>query len=258
MGLFLNAQNFSGEATYKTHRKLNIKMDSSNSKISTTQQKEFNAQLSKQFQKTFILSFSIDASMYRQEEELSRPNPISGSQIIMVPNTDVLYKDIKKHLYIKQTDIFSKPFLIRDALTAIPWQLENETKNIGNYTCFKATYSYKQPIQDYDVENDGVGFKERHIIAWYAPQIPVGNGPQMYQGLPGLILEVNDGQETIICSKIVLNPKKEITIEMPQYGKQINQSDFDAINAQKTKEFMERYSSNSTEGTNSINIKFGN
>jgi GLPGLI family protein len=27
-------------------------------------------------------------------------------------------------------------------------------------------------------------------------------------GLPGLILEINDGKTVILCSKIVLNPKK--------------------------------------------------
>ena len=32
----------------------------------------------------------------------------------------------------------------------------------------------------------------------------------MYQGLPGLILEVNDGELTIICSKIVLNPEDKV------------------------------------------------
>ena len=50
--------------------------------------------------------------------------------------------------------------------------------------------------------------KEITISAWYTPQIPVSAGPGNYHGLPGLILEVNDGSETVICSKIVINPKR--------------------------------------------------
>ena len=52
------------------------------------------------------------------------------------------------------------------------------------------------------------------ITVWYTPQIPVNTGPGNYQGLPGLILEVNDGTETVICSKIVLNPKDEVNISV--------------------------------------------
>ena len=38
------------------------------------------------------------------------------------------------------------------------------------------------------------------------------NKYQSYQGLPGLVLEVNDGDLTILCSKITINPKKQIEI----------------------------------------------
>jgi GLPGLI family protein len=46
--------------------------------------------------------------------------------------------------------------------------------------------------------------KETIVTAWYTPEIPVNQGPDKYWGLPGLILEVNDGK-TVLCSKVVLN-----------------------------------------------------
>jgi len=66
-------------------------------------------------------------------------------------------------------------------------------------------------------------------------------------------LEVNDGSETIICSKVVLNPDKEITISEPKKGKEVNQEKYDTIMEKKMKEMRERHDSSRKEG-NSVNI----
>jgi GLPGLI family protein len=254
----LNAQEFTGEATYKTHRKVNIKIDSSKSNISTDQQKLYNEQLKKQFQKTFMLSFSKEESLYKQEEALAKPNPMgNAAQIVFSSNTDVLYKNLKTQTYVEQTDILSKSFLIKDSIKDIAWQLENETKNIGNYTCFKATYAYQHPIRDFENDKDSLRFESRKVSAWYTPQIPVSNGPELYQGLPGLILEINDGKQTIICSKIQINPKKTNKIEAPDTGKEVTQTEFDTIKDQKNKEFLERYRVKTKDGSNRIEINLG-
>ena len=92
--------------------------------------------------------------------------------------------------------------------------------------------------------------------AWYTTQIPVSNGPSTFYGLPGLILEINDGTTTIVCTEIILNPSEKITIEEPEKGKIVNQIDFDKISEEKTKEMMERFSSRqSVDLGNGINIK---
>ncbi|RLD29117.1 MAG: GLPGLI family protein, partial [Bacteroidetes bacterium] len=96
--------------------------------------------------------------------------------------------------------------------------------------------------------------EEITITAWYTPQIPVNNGPGNYHGLPGLILEVNNGRQTLICSKIVLNPKNKISITEPTKGKKITQEKFDAIMEKKMKEMEDRYEHNRGDG-NSIEIK---
>lgn len=61
------------------------------------------------------------------------------------------------------------------------WELKNETKTIGKYTCYKAT----------------TNFRGRNYTAWYAPDIPLPYGPWKLQGLPGLILEAYDNTEEI-------------------------------------------------------------
>ena len=36
------------------------------------------------------------------------------------------------------------------------------------------------------------------MTAWFTPEIPVSTGPAMYGGLPGLILEISDGNRTML------------------------------------------------------------
>ncbi len=144
-------------------------------------------------------------------------------QIMVVGNgggEDVLYKNTKNNTYADQRDTFGKIFLVKDEIEKIDWKLTSETKYIGEYEVYKATYEREVPAErrfssssnkeiDLDKEPEMV---KRTVTAWYTPQIPVSNGPGMYQGLPGLILEIHDGRMTIVCSKIVLNPKEEVEI----------------------------------------------
>ena len=78
----------------------------------------------------------------------------------------------------------------------------------------------------------------------------------MYHGLPGLILEVTDGSQTLLCSKIVLNPKEKVKIEEPTKGKQVTQEKFDEILEKKMKEMRERYQHDRGDGHN-VEIRIG-
>ena len=112
--------------------------------------------------------------------------------------------------------------------------------------------------EEEEVEDKEPEMEERTVSAWYTPQIPVNNGPAMYQGLPGLILEVHDGKLTIICSKIVLNPEDKVEIEEPTKGKEVNQKEYDVIMEKKAKEMMERYAPRKgSKNGESIEIRIG-
>jgi GLPGLI family protein len=76
---FVNGQEFQGEATYKTSRKMDFKMDSIgvSQGIDGDMQKKLQAMLQKQFQKEYKLTFNASESIYKQEESLSAPTPIN-------------------------------------------------------------------------------------------------------------------------------------------------------------------------------------
>ena len=77
------------------------------------------------------------------------------------------------------------------------------------------------------------------VVAWYTPQIPVSHGPAEYWGLPGLILEVNAGNTTMLCSKIVMNPKEELKIEAPDKGKIVSKEEYQTTVMGKMKEMLD-------------------
>ena len=158
---------------------------------------------------------------------------------------------MKEQRFAEQVDTYGKIFLVKDTIEKIDWKPGSETKFIGEYRCYKATYTkmVEKPRVVYGSDDESekekaLEMEERTVTAWYTPEIPINNGPDNYQGLPGLILEVRDGKLTIICSKIVLNPKNKLEIKEPEKGKVVTQEKYEEIMDKKAKEMMEKFSPN--------------
>ena len=243
-----NAQDFQGVATYKSHRKVDLQMNNEN--MNAERQKQIQEQLRKQFQQEYTLTFNKNESIYKQNEKLDTPAPAqSGFQIKISQGSDIVYKNVKENRFTNKTETFGKLFLVKDTLTNRKWELINETKNIGNYTCFKAIFKDDFTTETFNEKGEIERVtKERTTTVWYTPQIPVNNGPDQFYGLPGLILEVNDGDLTLVCSKIVINPKASIEIEEPKKGKEVTQAEYDEIMDKKSKEMMEQFRSRRGSG----------
>ena len=71
-------------------------------------------------------------------------------------------------------------------------------------------------------ENSAPETKTITVTAWYTPQISVSNGPDNYQGLPGLILEVNDGDLSIFVVKLQSTPKNRLKFLSPKKGNKLH------------------------------------
>lgn len=274
------AQDYEGIATYKTQRKMDIQLDSS--QVDDGMRDQLMAMMKKQFEKEYTLKFTQDESLYTEVEKLDNPGGGMGNgmvfevQVVGDGAGDILYKNTKENRFVNQNESFSKQFLIKDEIEARDWKLEKETKNIGDYACFKASYTYERPVRrvmsfstsnDKEEKEDEKETKEEPVVemetitvtAWYTPQIPIKNGPSQYDGLPGLILELNDGDLTVLCSKIVLNPKDDLNIKEPKGGKVVTQEKFDEIMEKKTQEMQEQFESDGRRGDhgNSFEIRIG-
>ena len=278
----VNAQNFQGMAVYesKTSTADFMKGMSGNREMTPEMQKQIEERMKKMFERTFILNFDKTASIYKEEEKLDAPGQQGGGRMMMsmMGGGGTHYKNAKDKQYVVDKEFFGKEFLIKDSLPKYEWKLEGESKQIGNYTCFKATAVIKVSESDFrnfrfrnrNNEKEGVkkaetvkdtakakktNFtddwempKENVITAWYCPEIPVNQGPENYWGLPGLILEVNDGKTVILCSKLVLNSKEKVEIKPASKGKEVTQKEYDEIVKKKMEEISEMNSGRGGQG----------
>lgn len=131
----------------------------------------------------------------------------------------VFYTNKPKKLIINQKFSLGENFLI--SVTPFDWKLTQETKKIGNYVCYKAT-----TIKHVEGRN---GKMQRVVTAWYTTQIPYNFGPKDYNGLPGLILELQEDNLLINATKITIQPTKKKIIEKPTEGEKVTQQEYDSL-----------------------------
>lgn len=271
-------KDFQGMAVYesKTSTADFAKNFEGNKEITPEMKTQIMERMKKMFEKTFILNFDKSASIYKEEEKLDAPGQNGGGRMMasFMGGGGTYFKNVKEKQYTVDKEVFGKEFLIKDSLPNLKWVLTDESKKIGDYTCFKATAvkeasksdfrnyrrkeeKKKETVKTEEAKKDEKATTEKKdekktnffdeidlpkeitVTAWYCPEIPVNQGPDEYWGLPGLIMEVNDGKTVIMCSKLVMNVKDKVEIKAPTGGDKVTQKEFDDIMIKKMKEMQE-------------------
>ena len=244
-----SSQEFQAKAYYFSKSKMEL--GDWGARLSEAQKKQIAARMKNRLEKGYVLSFNKEESLFVEEDQL---DAISGATDSWGKNfaPGKQYKNVKSNTQLQEQEFYGKKFLVNDVLQTIDWKLEPDTKNIGNYTCFKATasiptdqlawysFSWDNLKETDDTEIDSTQPKDVKMTlveAWYTPQVPVRHGPLEYWGLPGLILEVSADNTTMLCSKLVLNPEEVIEIEAPSKGKEVTKLEYRTIINNKMVEF---------------------
>lgn len=92
----------------------------------------------------------------------------------------------------KTTDWFSitqPAYTAIDTLVSPQWIIGSATDSIAGQPCQSATSN----------------FRGRNYTAWFAPHIPFNMGPWLFNGLPGLILKVEDDKNQFLFEATELN-----------------------------------------------------
>jgi len=246
-------QEFQGQAFY--YSKSRMELGDWGARLSEAQKKDVYARLKNRLEKTYILNFNKEASIFYEEDQV---DAIAGATDTWGSNftRGDQYKNVKENLLLQSQEFYGKKFLVKDKLAKIEWEMAGESKQIGQYTCFKATaaiptseltwYDFSwgelrsnDASDNTDGETTEAEVPTTEVEAWYTLQVPVGHGPGEYWGLPGLILEVSAGNTTMICSKVVMNPKETINIKAPSKGKEITKADYKETIIGKMKEMRD-------------------
>ena len=250
-----NAQEFQGKAEYVYKAKMSL--GRWGAKMNEAQKKQIAARLKNRLEKKYILTFNKTASVYNEYEKL---DAMSGATDSWGKNftPGEQYKNIKTNTFVQEQEFYGKRFVIQDSLLKIDWIMGTETKQIGNYTCFKATamipsskmafweFSWSKLRQEQRINDDDTKQNDEdksepftEVTAWYTPQIPVSQGPSEFWGLPGLILEVSSGSTTMLCSKLVMNPEEKTKVEPPKRGTEVTKQEYKDIIFKKMKDFRD-------------------
>lgn len=186
--------------------------------ISETQKASLRAIFKNQPKVLYQLVFNKNESFFEKSQTMDDANRSLNFAESKV-GKGVFYTNRPKKLIINQKFYSGEDFLI--SVPPFEWKLTQETKKIGNYVCYKAT-----TIKHVESRN---GKMQRAVTAWYTTQIPYNYGPKDYNGLPGLILELQEDNLLINATKITIQPTKKKIIEKPSIGQEVNQQEFDSI-----------------------------
>ena len=269
----INAQDFQGQAYYFSKTTMDMSRWDRGGKMSEAQKKQMEARMKPWLEKTYILTFNKQESIFKEDEKLEggpggRAPSMWGSSF----SAGLQYKNIKEKIFLQDQEFFGKQFLITEQMTPYAWKMGSETKKIGQYVCYKATttrpsselnftstnrrdrekkkeekkkdsinVASKAPDTEAVVAKAEIEEKEEmvEVIAWYSPMIPVSQGPTEYWGLPGLILELSAGNTTMLCSKIVMNPEEKIEIKRPTKGEVVTKKEYNEIITGKMQEMRD-------------------
>ncbi|MEY8758661.1 GLPGLI family protein [Chryseobacterium tongliaoense] len=130
------------------------------------------------------------------DEKYSSQNTIGAKETGLYLKTKVLWHNVifRNNDSITVQDRFRKVYQYEESQPKLNWSLEKEDKDILGYKCNKATVKYRG----------------RDYVAWYTNDISVSNGPYIFNGLPGLIMEVEDSDRKyhFVAVGIDKNPRK--------------------------------------------------
>jgi GLPGLI family protein len=169
---------------------------------------KFKAQIP-QFNITYFdLYFDNSKSIYKPGKE------VDGGGMKMwfaqsPANDNTVLTDFNTERVKANKTVYEQKFYVQDTVRKIEWKIADEMRTIANYRCRKAV---------------GKMFDSVYVVAYYTEDIPTSGGPEMFAGLPGMILEIAVPRlhTTWIAQNIDIARPKETDYAISEKGKKVN------------------------------------
>ena len=156
---------------------------------------------------SYYTSYSSERLNQEVKKQMESPsfdgNLVLSKSSTAIDRNFIIQPEEKKILEIARFG--GNTFLMDNAYDVPEWEIHDETKTIGGYTCQKATTNYKG----------------RQYTAWFTTDLPFSFGPWKLHGLPGLILSAKDLKKEVVFEYAgfdKLDETNNVLIEAPDYA----------------------------------------
>ena len=181
----------------------------------------------------YILITNKLESYFEAENNLSQKNDSPYEQVLVrmakrfTSFNEMIYSNHKNDSIIFVKNLVNKDFIVKRGNYNFNWTLKNETKQILGFEAKKAEGLYYYPITN----------EELKVEAWYIPTIPLKSGPDIFIGLPGLIVELN--LKGAVVTVKMIETIDDIKIKKIDDSKSITQQEYDDLIKSLTKKYIE-------------------
>jgi GLPGLI family protein len=137
-------------------------------------------------------------------------NPTGGFfDAPMAGQNNTIYTDFADGQSTVQKQVFEQTYLVKDTIRKIKWKITGETRDVAGYPCRRA---------------NGIMMDSIYVVAFYTDKIHVSGGPESFNGLPGMILEVALPHENVIwtATKVTDWGSADNGLTPPKKGKPVN------------------------------------
>lgn len=151
-----------------------------------------------------------------------------------------VFKNLKDDFIFLNIHNNNKAYLVKNDEIDLEWNLIDEFKVIGTYRSQKAITKYKG----------------RNIIAWFSEEIPVNFGPHIWNGLPGLILELYDDKMiNYYAAKTILIESKNLNFNNIKLDNFISIKEYEEILNENINDLEKKINSRRAKDKEPVRIK---
>ena len=126
--------------------------------------------------------------------------------------SNVVLTDFRNKRVVANKAIYEQKFLVQDSIRKIDWKLKDEIRTIANFKCHKAVGRICDSV---------------YVVAFYTEDMVVSGGPEMFGGLPGVIMELAIPRlhTTWVATKVEVDLPKESDFTVSEKGKKVNEKE---------------------------------
>jgi len=152
---------------------------------------------------------------YNKEQMESNKRSTSTKSVSRETNYKrTFYKNRESNQVKVVGQVLKETYLYEEPAVPLDWEIIDETKEYFGYTVQKATTT----------------FSGREYVAWFTIEIPINDGPYIFYGLPGLIVELYDTEKHYYFGLLNLEKLSEPkTWGIPDNVKEVTREEFKEV-----------------------------